>query len=75
MEFNKLLILFCFIIVCICHFAVADVDIRDAKNAQMHPGVPKWKTGLQDCYFDQKFKRIFEKEGYTNPYIMEVNDQ
>lgn len=50
-------------------------DVRDMKNAQMHPGVPKWKTGLQDCYFDQKFKRIFEKEAYTNPYIMEVNAQ
>uniref|UniRef100_A0A1B6FZX7 Cilia-and flagella-associated protein 96 n=1 Tax=Cuerna arida TaxID=1464854 RepID=A0A1B6FZX7_9HEMI len=50
-------------------------EIRDKKMAQMHPGVPKWKTGLQDCYFDQKFKRIFEKEAYTTPYIMEVNAQ
>ncbi|XP_054273435.1 UPF0602 protein C4orf47 homolog [Macrosteles quadrilineatus] len=46
--------------------------VRDLKKSQMYPGVPKWKTGLQDCYFDQKFKRIFEKEAYTSPYVMEV---
>uniref|UniRef100_A0A1B6L650 Cilia-and flagella-associated protein 96 n=1 Tax=Graphocephala atropunctata TaxID=36148 RepID=A0A1B6L650_9HEMI len=50
-------------------------EVRDKKTANMFPGVPKWKTGLQDCYFDQKFKRIFEKEAYTTPYIMEVNAQ
>jgi len=53
----------------------AHSDIRDFKKPQMNPGVPKWKTGLQDCYFDNKFKRIFENEAYTNPYLMDVQER
>ncbi|XP_075228202.1 cilia-and flagella-associated protein 96-like [Lycorma delicatula] len=47
---------------------IRDIKIRDLKGPQMNPGVPKVKTGLQDCYFDTKFKRIFEGEGWIASY-------
>ncbi|VVC36837.1 Protein of unknown function DUF4586 [Cinara cedri] len=35
---------------------------RDLKNSQMYPSILKTKTGLQDAYFDPKYKRLFENE-------------
>ncbi|CAH1710500.1 unnamed protein product [Aphis gossypii] len=37
-------------------------NVRDLKKSQMYPGILKTKTGLQDAYFDPKFKRLFENE-------------
>lgn len=39
-------------------------EIRDLKKAQMYSSASKTKTGLQDAYFDQKFKRLCENEGW-----------
>lgn len=38
------------------------------KKSQMYPGILKTKTGLQDAYFDQKFKRLFENEKWHSPF-------
>ncbi|XP_036407860.1 UPF0602 protein C4orf47 homolog [Megalops cyprinoides] len=37
------------------------------KNKQMLCGGPKEKSGLQAGYFDNQFKRIFEREAFTDP--------
>lgn len=42
-------------------------DVRDLKNSQMYPGILKTKTGLQDAYFDKKYKRLFENEKWFRP--------
>ncbi|XP_014292339.1 cilia-and flagella-associated protein 96 [Halyomorpha halys] len=43
-------------------------QIRDPKNRQMFPEFPKIKTtGLQDCYFDKAFKRLFIGEANYDP--------
>ncbi|CAH1390443.1 unnamed protein product [Nezara viridula] len=43
-------------------------QIRDSKNKQMIPEFPKVKTtGLQDCYFDKLYKRLFIGEAYFDP--------
>lgn len=44
-------------------------DIRDMKKSQMYPSILKTKTGLQDAYFDPKFKRLFENEKTSSPKI------
>ncbi|KAJ8416529.1 hypothetical protein AAFF_G00358170 [Aldrovandia affinis] len=37
------------------------------KSKQMISSGPKKKSGLQVGYFDDQFKRIFEKEAFTDP--------
>ncbi|XP_041080082.1 UPF0602 protein C4orf47 homolog isoform X2 [Polyodon spathula] len=39
----------------------------DSKNKQMLPGGSKVRSALQEGYFDSQFKRIFEKEAYSDP--------
>ncbi|KAF6205066.1 hypothetical protein GE061_019233 [Apolygus lucorum] len=47
--------------------AVPLYPVKD-KGRQMFPGFPKWKTELQDCYFDHEFKRIFIGEALNSVY-------
>lgn len=49
------------------NFDFTDNGIRDMKKSQMYPGILKTKTGLQDAYFDQNFKRLFENEKWRPP--------
>ncbi|XP_060842831.1 cilia-and flagella-associated protein 96-like [Rhopalosiphum padi] len=44
------------------HLSIKKDNIRDLKKSQMYPSILKTKTGLQDAYFDPKFKRLFENE-------------
>lgn len=37
-------------------------NVRDLKKSQMYPSILKTKTGLQDAYFEPKFKRLYENE-------------
>lgn len=38
-----------------------------SKNKQMLPGGLKVRSALQEGYFDSQFKRVFEKEAYSDP--------
>lgn len=41
----------------------------------MYPGILKTKTGLQDAYFDPKFKRLFENEKWQPQSGMSNNNK
>ncbi|KAK9503154.1 hypothetical protein O3M35_011782 [Rhynocoris fuscipes] len=53
-------------------YVFPSVSKQRGVGKQMLPGFPKMKTGLQDCYFDKEFKRIFIKEGYTSAYKIDA---
>ncbi|XP_025200972.1 UPF0602 protein C4orf47 homolog [Melanaphis sacchari] len=50
-------------------------NIRDLKKSQMYPSILKTKTGLQDAYFDPKFKRLFENEKWQPKSKLSNNDE